>query len=142
MQANNQIRDIMNTNLHNLSENSSVLEAAQEMSSAHTGDVLVTHDDGSLCGIVTDRDIVTRVLAQGKDPSGTRLSEICTRDPKILEPSASTDDAVRLMTDNAIRRIPVVENRRVVGMISLGDLAMNRDPESALGRISAASPNN
>lgn len=140
--AHNQVREIMHTKLQNLSVNSSVFEAAQTMERAKTGDVLVTNDDGTLCGIVTDRDIVTRVLAQGKDPKGTSLSDICTRDCKTLEPNSSTDDAIRVMRENAIRRVPVVENQKAVGMISLGDLAVDRDPNSLLGQISAAAPNN
>jgi signal-transduction protein with cAMP-binding, CBS, and nucleotidyltransferase domain len=93
--------------------------------------VLVCGDDGRLCGIVTDRDLVLRCLADRRD-ADTPLRDICSSIVNTLAPDASIDDAVSLMTDCAVRRIPVVEDGELVGIVSLGDLAIDRDPNSAL----------
>jgi CBS domain-containing protein len=103
------------------------------------GDVLVEHD-GSL-GIVTDRDIVTRAVAEGRDPQQVRVGDICTRDVETVSPDMSVDDVIRLMSDKAVRRVPVVEAGRPVGIVALGDLAVDRDRRSLLADISAAPPN-
>lgn len=94
-----------------------------------------------MCGIVTDRDIVIRALAVGKDPSETLLGEICSRDLQTVSAEDSVGDVVRLMSEKAIRRVPVVEEGRPVGIVSLGDLAATQDPDSALADISSAPPN-
>lgn len=136
------IKDIMTKNPKTLSLDSTVTEAARLMSEHDIGDIMVTESDGRLCGVLTDRDIVLRVLAGKKDPDQTKLSDVCTRNPVMLEPSSSVEEAVKLMAGKSIRRIPVVENGNPVGIVSLGDLAVTKDPDSALGSISAAPPNN
>jgi CBS domain-containing protein len=98
-------------------------------------------EKGQIQGILTDRDIVVRGLAEGRDPARTTVGEICSRELTVLSPTDSVGDAVKVMRDKAIRRLPVVEGGRPVGIVSLGDLAVERDPESALGGISAAPPN-
>jgi CBS domain-containing protein len=105
------------------------------------GDVLVQDDSGSL-GIVTDRDIVTRAVAAGRDPSTVQLSEICTANVKTVSVDTPLADVIKLMSDTAVRRIPVTDGDRPVGIVALGDLARDRDPSSLLGDISAAPPNN
>ena len=102
---------------------------------------IVVHRHGEVCGIVTDRDIVVRCLARDGNCDETPLHEICSRELVALHPDDDVDHAVRLMRDKAIRRIPVLKIGRAVGILSLGDLALERDPFSALGAISAASPN-
>jgi CBS domain-containing protein len=104
------------------------------------GDVVV-EKDGKLCGIVTDRDIVVRAIAEGKNVETTDLESICSRDVTSISPDESDDVAVRLMREKSIRRLPVVENRRVIGIVSLGDLAVEKDPRSVLGQVSAAKGN-
>jgi CBS domain-containing protein len=94
-----------------------------------------------LCGIVTDRDLVVRCLARNPKRAGSqRLADICSQEIHALSPDAEVDEAIRLMRDRAIRRIPVVENESPVGIVSLGDLAIARDRRSCLGDISAAPP--
>jgi CBS domain-containing protein len=105
------------------------------------GDVIVV-DDGNVSGIVTDRDIVVRAIAKGSEPKTTRVSDVLSGQVQTLGPDASIGDAVRLMTEGAIRRIPVVEGGRPIGIVSIGDLAVERDADSALADISAANPNN
>lgn len=133
----NKIRDLMTPAPIKLSESQTAADAARMMKECDVGDVLVCSEDGRLNGIVTDRDLVVRCLADGRDGNMT-LREICTHSVNTLAPDASIDDAVSLMRSRAVRRIPVVENGDLVGIVSLGDLARERDPDSALGRISAA----
>jgi CBS domain-containing protein len=110
------------------------------MRKADIGDVIVMAN-GQICGIVTDRDIVVRAVAEGWDPATTELADICSQDLTTVSPSDSIDRAVQLMRQKAVRRLPVVENGRAVGIVSIGDLALERDPQSALSDISAAPPN-
>ena len=94
-----------------------------------------------VCGIVTDRDIVVRTVAETQDPTITTLADICSHRLLTVTPTDSVEEAVRLMRTHAIRRLPVVEGGQAVGIVSLGDLAVERDPGSALGKISGAPPN-
>jgi CBS domain-containing protein len=134
------VRDVMTANPIALPATSSVVDAARTMRDANIGNVIVV-DNGRICGIVTDRDITVRGVAEGKDVSSLKLRDICSQEITTLSPTDSVDDAVRLMREKAVRRLPVVEGGKAVGIVSLGDLAVERDPHSALGNISAAPPN-
>jgi CBS domain-containing protein len=134
-----EIRNVMTRNLVALSKDTSVADAARRMKSADIGDVVVT-DDGGICGIVTDRDVVIRAVAEDRDLRATTVGEICTPSVLTVRPEDDIQHAIDLMRRNAIRRLPVVENGRPVGIISLGDLAQARDPGSVLGAVSAAPP--
>ena len=135
------VSDIMTTDLIVLSAEHSVRDAARRMREGNVGAVIV-QKHGNLLGIVTDRDIVVRCLAKGGDCDAMPLGDICSVDVITLGPDDEVDRAVTVMRDKAIRRIPVVKNGRPVGIVSLGDLAVERDPFSALGAISKARPNN
>jgi CBS domain-containing protein len=135
------IRDVMTTNPQTLPESTIVREAAETMRAHDIGDVVVVDDNGELSGILTDRDIVVRVVAEGRDPRATRIGDIASRDLTAVSPDDPVDRAVQLMRDRAIRRLPAVEKQKVVGIVSIGDLALDRDPDSALADISAAPPN-
>ena len=135
------VEEVMTRNPKTLSADDPVIEAARIMRADDIGDVVVT-EDGRVAGIVTDRDIVVRVVADGRDPSSTPVREACTTGVEALEPDASVDDALGKMRDADIRRLPVVEGDRPIGIVSLGDLAVEREPESTLADISAASPDN
>jgi CBS domain-containing protein len=104
------------------------------------GDVIIL-EDRQVCGIVTDRDIVVRGIALGHDPAQTRLGEICSRELTTVPPSGNVAVVMRLMKEKALRRLPVVEDGQLVGIVSLGDLAVKRDRPSVLGEISAAPAN-
>jgi CBS domain-containing protein len=134
------IRDVMTANPITLQATSSVVDAARTMRDSNIGNVIVV-DNGRICGIVTDRDITVRGVAEGRDVSSLKLRDICSQEITTLSPTDSVDDAVRLMREKAIRRLPVVEGGKPVGIVSLGDLAVEKDPHSALGNISAAPPN-
>ncbi len=122
-----------------LSRDASLAEAARAMRDASVGDVLVGDGDG-LYGIVTDRDIVVRCVADGSDPSRVTLGEVCSAEPVTVAPNTAIEDAIDQLRHQAIRRLPVVDGQEVVGIVSIGDLAMERDPTSALADISEAPP--
>ena len=134
------IQDIMTPNPVALPVTASLIDTAMAMRDADVGAVVVL-EDGRICGIVTDRDIVIRGIAGGNYPATVKLGEICSRDLTMLAPTDSVEDAVRLMREKTVRRLPVVEHGQPVGIVSLGDLAIEKDPDSALGDISAAPPN-
>lgn len=118
-----------------------VRTAATLMAKANIGAVIVTKE-GEVCGILTDRDIVVRCLANGGDCDEATVSEVCSQQLATLSAQDTVDNAIALMAKKAIRRIPVLDGgKRPIGIVSLGDLAQNRDPKSALGGISSASPN-
>jgi CBS domain-containing protein len=135
------IQDIMSTGVATCPHTATVMEAAQRMRDEDIGNVLVERD-GDLCGLVTDRDIVVRAVAEGNTGTATTLGDICSRELTTVKPSDDVELAVRLMREKAIRRLPVVDNGKAVGVVSLGDLAMERDEYSALADISEAAPNN
>jgi CBS domain-containing protein len=134
-----QIRELMTPNPVALPGTASVHEAACAMRDADIGDVIVI-EHNQVCGIVTDRDIVIRLVAEAQDPATTTLADLCSHALVTVRPTDSIEEAVRLMRSHAIRRVPVVEGGQAVGIVSLGDLAVERDPHSALGEISAAPP--
>ena len=133
------VRDIMTTQPVMVEPTTTVAEVAKQMDLEDIGEVLVA-DEGRVCGLVTDRDIVVRAIAEGRDPASTRVDEICTHEIISVSPDDSVDEAVRIMGDRAVRRIAVIEDGDPVGVISIGDIAVVREPGSALGEISAAPP--
>ena len=135
------IREVMTENPEAVSGDSTVSDAANVMRDKDIGDVLWVEGE-EVKGILTDRDIAVRVVAEGKDPSSTTVSEVATTDLKTLSPDDSVDEAVELVREHDVRRVPVVEDARPVGIVSLGDLAREQDENSALADISSASPNN
>ncbi len=134
------IRDVMTPSPRAMDARASVQEAAKAMLDDDIGDVIVCDGD-TVCGIVTDRDITIRTVAHGKDPAATKLGEICSEDLTSLSLGDTVDDAVRLMREKAIRRIPVLDDGKPVGIVSIGDLAIDLDADSALADISKAPPN-
>jgi CBS-domain-containing membrane protein len=123
-----------------LTTTASVQEAAQLMKAEDIGDVMVVNRNKKLIGILTDRDVVVRAAADGADFKELKVEEIVTKEVKTIAPDAPVEEAVKLMREEAVRRLPVVEEGRLVGIITLGDLAVERDPTSALAEISAAAP--
>lgn len=134
------VRDVMTPNPLTLDATSSIQDAARAMREKDIGNIIVMND-GALTGIVTDRDITVRAVADGRDPSSTKLADICSGDLVCVTPQDNAVDAVDLMREKAVRRLPVVDGKRPVGVVSIGDLAVERDPTSALADISAAPGN-
>lgn len=139
-----QLRDVMTPRPLVLPRTASVLDAAQAMADADIGPVLVVDEDDRLCGLVTDRDIVVRAIAPRRRLDSTPLGDVCTVELATLSPLDTVTDAVRLMGDHAVRRVPVVDDGRPVGIVSLADLVLHPDHEvvvqlaPALADISAA----
>jgi CBS domain-containing protein len=116
-------------------------QVARKMREGDTGAILV-EEDGKLAGIVTDRDIVVRAIAEGCDPE-TPVREFATRDARTVTPDSDVDDAIKIVREDDVRRVPVVDDDgRPVGIVSIGDLAIERDPGSALADMSTSEPNN
>jgi CBS domain-containing protein len=134
------MRDIMSPALECMASTESVSAAARAMRERGIGTVLVM-EDGGLYGLVTDRDITVRVLAEDRDPLATRLRDICSTDLTVLGPDDDVAQATRLVRERAVRRIPIVADGTPVGVVSIGDLALEADGSSALSGVSAAPPN-
>jgi CBS domain-containing protein len=135
------IRDLMTSDPATVEASANLQEAAKLMKSENIGDVLVV-ENGEVQGIVTDRDIVVRAIAEEKDPSDCSVREIASTDLATLSPDDSIEDAIKQIEQSDVRRLPVVEDGKPVGIVSLGDLAQQADSDSALADISSASPNN
>ena len=136
-----EIRQVMTTPPDAVRKTDSLQEAARLMKSKDIGDVLVEDGQGLLAGIITDRDIAIRATAEGSDPKTTKVESAYTRDVTALIPTDSVHDAVRLMRSQDVRRLPVVEGGKAIGIVSLGDISVATAPGSLLADISAASPN-
>jgi CBS domain-containing protein len=140
--ADYKVGDVMTKQVIYLPADTTLDEAAKAMREADIGDVVVT-DGAALAGLVTDRDIVVRAVAEHKDPATTTLGSVVTREIVMIEQSSPAADAANLMRERAVRRVLVCDaDRQLVGIVSLGDLAMRLDPSSALSDISEQSPNN
>jgi CBS domain-containing protein len=135
------IREVMTADPRTVEPGDGVVDAARQMAEGDVGAVLVT-EQGRVSGILTDRDIAVRVVAEGRDPQGTKVSEICTPDPVTLTVDQSVEDAIRIVREQSVRRIPVVQDGRPAGIVSIGDLAIERDAGSALADISSEPANN
>ena len=134
------VREVMTTDVVACPPDASAASAARLMKERAIGDVLVCEGD-HLEGIVTDRDLAVRVLADDQPRSDRPLREICSPAVATVRPDDAIERAVELMKERAVRRLPVCEaDGRLVGVVSIGDLAIERDRRSALGQISAAPP--
>jgi CBS domain-containing protein len=134
------VREIMTLKPVTFEDSATVFDAAQAMRDSNIGDVIVV-TGGSVRGVLTDRDIVVRVVAEGRDPHDVKLGEVLSAGVVTANPDDSADSIVTLMREKAIRRVPVVEGSRPVGIVSIGDLASEKDNGSALADISSAPPN-
>lgn len=134
------VREVMTKDPITLPSSAKIVEAARAMRDADVGNIIV-YDNDEVTGIITDRDIVVRIIAEGQDPNGATVGDAATRGVKTLSPDDQAGEAIKLMRQGAIRRIPIVENNRPVGIVALGDVAAEFDPNSALGQISEAPGN-
>ncbi len=134
------IRELMIKDLVALPADASVEDASRHMKDRDIGDVIVLEDE-DVAGILTDRDIVIRAIAEGRSPAETTIGEIASRDLATVSPDDTVETVIGIMRTRALRRVPVVEARKLLGIVSIGDLAVERDSDSALADISAAEPN-
>lgn len=135
-----QVKEKMTTDPVICESTDTLADAAKRMRDQDIGDVLVKID-GSF-GIVTDRDIVVRAIAEGISPESGTLGDVATRDLETVAPTDDLDEVVRDMRERDIRRVPVMSDGQPVGILALGDLAVMRDRDSVLADISAAESNN
>ncbi|MEV4196874.1 CBS domain-containing protein [Micromonospora globbae] len=134
------VSDVMTRQVVYLPAETTLDEAASVMKEADIGDVVVT-DGASLAGMLTDRDIVVRAVAERVNPATTTIGSIITREVVMIDQHATAAEAAALMRERGIRRVLVCDNdRKLVGIVSLGDLAMQLDPRSALSEISEQAP--
>jgi CBS domain-containing protein len=135
-----EIRQVMTAPAEAVRKTATVLEAARLMKMRDIGDVLVEDEQGRLAGIITDRDVAIRATAEGADPKTTKVENAYTEDVTALAPTDTVHDAVRLMRSKDVRRLPVVEAGKAVGIVSLGDISVQTAPSSLLADISTATP--
>lgn len=121
------LKEIMSTNPIKIHPEETVAVAARTLTHYNIGALPVCREDGKLCGVVTDRDLVVRCLASGKTPENTRVKEVMTGRVISADPNMDTGAAAHLMGRQQIRRLPVVENGLLCGMVSLGDMAIRED---------------
>ncbi|MEC4016962.1 CBS domain-containing protein [Streptomyces sp. H27-D2] len=133
------VRDVMTSAVASVRPDASLVEAAQLMRAQDIGDVLVAKD-GVLLGVVTDRDIALRAVADGADPLTVSCQSVCTPEPVCVGPDDDLATAATLMRLNAVRRLPVVEGGHPVGVVSISDVAQAQDPDSVPARIGEAAP--
>ena len=133
-------RDIMSPDCTCVGENDTVLDAAERLAELDVGSMPICGEDDRLKGMVTDRDIVVKVIAQGKNPASTPVSELATQDEVItIGADDSIDEALKTMAEHKVRRLPVIDEKKLVGIISQADIARNIDEEKVGELVEAIS---
>jgi CBS domain-containing protein len=130
------VRDAMTEDPRSIGASASVVEAARLMREQHIGSLPVTEDE-RLVGMITDRDITTRVVAESAVPESTSVGDVYSRDLISVEPNSDLEEALRLMARHQVRRLPVVENGRLVGMVAQADVAL-KENEKRTGQLVGA----
>jgi|SRR6185436_833591 len=141
------VRDVMTPNPVTVTEQDEVRKAARIMKEKDTGVVPVVDDGRKVIGLVTDRDIVVRCIAEGHDVGDCRVNSVMTKSVRSVREDAPVDEVLSLMSDAEVRRVPVVNgNDELVGIVSMGDIAINTNRDNKVGKtlenISEAPPNN
>jgi len=129
------IREVMSTPVVRISPDESVSVASRMLTRYNIGALPVCGRDGRLCGMVTDRDIVTRCLAPGKAPESTQVRDVMSAGISVVRPDMEMETAAALMSSKQIRRLPVMENGKLCGLISLGDLASRTEASEKAAEV-------
>ena len=132
-------RDVMSSGAECVGENETVADAAKKLRELDVGAMPICGEDDRLKGMLTDRDIVVEVIAQGKDPSSTKAIELGGEEVVTIGADDSVDEALRTMKDHQVRRLPVIDEQRLVGVVSVADLATNIDEDEVGDLIEAIS---
>ena len=127
------VRDTMTGSPRSIDASTSVVEAARLMREGHIGSLPITADE-QLVGMITDRDIAMRVVAEAADQTKTSVGDVSSRDLVIVEPDEDLDEALQLMARHQVRRLPVVENGRLVGIVAQADIALSEN-ETKTGEL-------
>ena len=132
-------RDIMTPDCTCIGENDTLLDAAKQLADLDVGALPICGEDDRLKGMLTDRDIVVKVLATGGDPASTKAGELGEGKPVTIGADDSVDEALRTMIDHKVRRLPVIDGHDLVGIVSQADLATNIDEEKVGDLVEAIS---
>ena len=127
-------RDIMSSGVECAQENETVQDAAKKLAELNVGSLPICGEDNRLKGMITDRDIVVKVIAEGKDPSSTKVSELAEGKPVTIGADDSVEDALDTMSEHKVRRLPVIDGHDLVGVISQADIARNL-PDEKIGDL-------
>ena len=127
-------RDVMSGGAECIGENETLLDAARKLAEMDVGAMPICGEDNRLKGMLTDRDIVVKVLAQGKDPAQTRAGELAQGKPVTIGADDSVEEALHTMAEHKVRRLPVIDGHRLIGVVSQGDLAKAVD-EQQVGEL-------
>jgi CBS domain-containing protein len=136
------IREVMTALPQTVDLTATIKDAARIMERNDIGVVVVVDQaTGRVAGMLTDRDVTIRAVAEGRDPTTTTVGQVYSSEIATLAPTDNVQDAIRLMRERGVRRLPVVQEGRPIGVVSLGDISVEADTGSVLADISAASPN-
>jgi CBS domain-containing protein len=132
-------RDVMTGGAECIGENDTVLDAAKRLAELNVGAMPICGEDNRLKGMLTDRDIVVKVLARGKDPGSTKAGELGEGKPVTIGADDSVEEALHTMADHKVRRLPVIDGHDLIGIVSQADLARNIDEEKVGDLVEAIS---
>jgi CBS domain-containing protein len=132
-------RDVMSTDVTCVGENETLLDAARKLAELDVGSLPICGEDDRLKGMLTDRDIVVKALARGKDPGSTKASDLGQSEVVTIGADDSIDEALRTMIDHKVRRLPVIDGKQLVGIISQADVATNVDEDRVGDLVEAIS---
>jgi len=132
-------RDVMTGGVECIGENDSITDAAKRLAELGVGAMPICGEDNRLKGMLTDRDIVLKVIAVGKDPSSTKAGELGEGKPVTIGADDSIDEALRTMIDHKVRRLPVIDGHDLIGIVSQADLARSIDEEKVGDLVEAIS---
>ena len=128
-------RDVMTGGAECIGENDTVLDAAKRLAELNVGAMPICGEDNRLKGMLTDRDIVVKVLARGKDPGSTKAGELGEGKPVTIGADDSVDEALQTMTEHKVRRLPVIDGHDLVGIVALADIARELEDDSTKGDL-------
>ncbi len=139
--AGKKARDVMSPDATCIGENDSVLDAAKKLAELNVGSMPICGEDDRLKGMLTDRDIVVKVVAKGDDPASVKAGELGQGDGKVVTIGADdpVEEALQTMTEHKVRRLPVIDGHQLVGIISQADIATNLDEERVGDLVEAIS---
>jgi CBS domain-containing protein len=132
-------REVMTGGAECIGENDTLLDAAKRLAELNVGAMPICGDDDRLKGMLTDRDIVVKALAQGKDPGSTRAGELAEGKPVTIGADDSVEEALHTMAEHKVRRLPVIDGHQLIGIVSQADLARNVDEEEVGELVEAIS---
>jgi len=132
-------REVMTAGVECIGENDTVLDAAKRLAELNVGAMPICGEDNRLKGMLTDRDIVVKVLAQGKDPASTKAGELGEGKPVTIGADDSVEEALHTMADHQVRRLPVIDGHDLIGIVSQADLARSVDERKVGDLVEAIS---